>query len=248
MLPPPQHSLFSLQLTIPLKAIVKTMSKSIESLAIYRINAGVSHYESGDIESAVIVFTEVLATFKHLVQFENIGEESEENRQNNDRTGPYFQPEFGTCEKLTSGCSDILIFLNPMKVPNMLPATRLHKILTLITMFNLAVCYHRSAIINNKIDVISLQKALQLYELAYAIQVQEGIDTTLTPTMIIMSNVGHIHKMLGDNESADQCFQHLLSTLMFVMEAGEKDTVWDFDGLFTNVLNTIYAHAPAAAA
>jgi tetratricopeptide (TPR) repeat protein len=223
------------------------MSKSIESLTIHYINAGVSHYQNGDFENAAIVFVEALATSKHLVQFENIGEESnDENMLKDERTGP-FQPEFGTCEKLTSESSDIFIFLNPIKVPNMLPATRLHKILTLITMFNLAVCHHRSAIINH-MDIISLRKALQLYELAYGIQIQEGIDMTLTPTMIIMSNVGHIHTILGNNESADRCFQHLLSTLMFLIEAGEKDTVRDFDGFFTNILNTVYAHAPAAAA
>jgi hypothetical protein len=222
------------------------MSKSIESLAIHYINVGVSHYENGDIENAVIVFAEALATSKQLVQFENIGVESDENMLKDEITGT-FQPEFGPCVKLTSRCSGIFIFLNPIKLPNMLPGTRLHKVLTLIAMFNLAVCHHRNAIINN-MDIVSLQKALRLYELAYAIQMQEGIDVTLTPTMIIMSNVGHIHKILGNNESADQCFQHLLSTLMFVIEAGEKDTVWDFDGFFTNILNTIYARAPAAAA
>jgi hypothetical protein len=224
------------------------MSKSIESLAIHYINVGVSHYENGDIENAAIVFAEALATSEHLAQFENICcEESDENTMLEDEIAGPFQPEFGTCEKLTLGCSDIFIFLNPIKVPNMLPATRIHKILTMITMFNLAVCHHRNAIINN-MDITSLRKALQLYELTYAIQMQEGIDVTLAPTMIIMSNVGHIHKILGNKESADQCFQHLLSTLMFLIEAGEKDTVWDFDGFFTNILNTIYAGAPAAAA
>jgi hypothetical protein len=222
------------------------MRKSIESLVIFYINVGVAHYEDGDIENALIVFTEALATAKHLVQFENIGEESDDIMLKDEIVTRPFQPEFGTCEKLTLGCSDILLFLFPIKVPNMLEATRLHKILILITLFNLAVCHHRSAIINN-MDRISLGKALQLYELAYAMQMQEDIGMTLTPTLIIMSNVGHIHKILGNNKSSDHCFQHLLSTLMFLIEAGEKDTVWDFDGFFTNILNTIYAHAPAAA-
>ena len=106
---------------------------------------------------------------------------------------------------------------------------------------------HEHAIMNN-MDRSMLRKALQLYELAYAIQMQEGIDMTLTPTMIIMSNVGHIHKILGNNDNAMQCFQHLLSTLMFLVEAGERDMVWEFDGFFENILKTVYANAPAAAA
>ena len=71
---------------------------------------------------------------------------------------------------------------------------------------------------------------------------------TLTPTMIIMSNVGHIHKILGNEDNAIQCFQHLLSTLMFLVEAGEREMVWEFDGFFNNVMKTIYADSPAPAA
>ena len=95
---------------------------------------------------------------------------------------------------------------------------------------------------------LSLQKALQMYELAYAMQMQNSIDMTLQPTMIIMSNVGHIHKILGNRENSMQCFQHLLSTIMFLVEAGERDHIFEFDGFFENILKTVYANAPAAAA
>lgn len=66
--------------------------------------------------------------------------------------------------------------------------------------------------------------------------------------MLIMNNVGHIHSIMANDGNAMQCFQHLLSTLMFLVEAGERDMVWEFEGFFENIQKTVYAHSPAAAA
>jgi hypothetical protein len=193
----------------------------------------------------MVAFAEALMMSKRIAEFDG-DIQMAANASMYDPSGP-FRPQFGRNEKVMPSACDIFIFLNPIKVPATLPATKLRKTLSLITMFNLAICNHRNAIINN-MDRIALRKALQLYELAYAIQMQEEIDMTLTPTMIIMSNVGHIHKILGNADNAMQCFQHLLSTLMFLVEAGERDLVWEFDGFFQNIMKTIYADSPAAAA
>lgn len=218
-----------------------------EILSANLINLGVQYYENGHLDRAIIAFADALAMSKRIIER---GQDQTPlpwiDDPLYDPNGP-FQPQFGRCEKVMPSTNDLFIFLNPIKVPERLPAVKLCKTLSLITIFNLAICNHRSAIIKN-MDKTLLRKALQLYELAYAIQMQEAIDMTLTPTMIIMSNVGHIHKILGNNDNAIQCFQHLLSTLMFLVEAGERDMVWEFDGFFENILRTIYAHAPAAAA
>ena len=208
------------------------------------INLGVEYYEKGRIQEAIVAFADALSMSKHIVEYDN--DPKRDDASLYDPSGP-FQPQFGKCEKFIAASNEISIFLNPIKVPTKLPGTKLCKTLSLIIMFNLAICNHRNAIVKN-MDRIVLRKALQLYELAYAIQMHEGIDMTLTPTMIIMSNVGHIHKILGNDDNAMQCFQHLLSTLMFLVEAGERDMVWEFDGFFGNILKTVYAHSPAAAA
>ena len=230
-----------------------------EIVASRHINTGVTHFECGNIELAVAAFADALSTSRQLLPAEGdhnlaenhlMMEDDDDDAENDD--GP-FQPQFGRSEmvKSTTATSDICIFLNPIKIPTngslSVPSKKVHKTLSLITMFNLAICHHRNAIENN-MDKTYLRKALQLYELAYSIQVQGGIDMTLTPTMIIMSNVGHIHDVLGNDDNAKQCFQHLLSTLMFLIEAGERDRVWEFDGFFNNIMQTIYANSPAAAA
>lgn len=217
------------------------MNPSPEALATQYINLGVSHFECGQVDEAVDAFAAALATSKQLLRYD---EDEAENMLLDD--GP-FQPLFGKSDLVVAGPAGLSIFLNPIKLPDKLPSTKVYKTLSLITMFNLAICHHRNAIQNN-MNRAYLRKALQLYELAYSIQVQGGIDMTLTPTMIIMSNVGHIHKCLGNTDNALQCFQHLLSTLMFLVEAGERERVWEFDGFFCNIMKTIYADTPAAAA
>lgn len=213
-------------------------------LAARYINHGAECYEKARIQEAAAAFADALTMSKHIIDSDQ--EYTSHSDHVFDQQGP-FHPEFGNSERFLPATNDVSIFLNPIRVPEKLPNTKVSKTFTLIAMFNLAICNHRTAMIRN-MDSSYLQTALQLYELAYAIQMQEGIDMTLTPTMIIMSNVGHIHKILGNDDNALLCFQHLLSTLMFLVEAGERERVWEFDGFFNNVLKTVYSNSPAAAA
>ena len=218
---------------------------SADCLAITNINLGCDLFENGRVQEAMMAFAEALALTKHL---EFWYDEDDLMCTDDDETAlPPFQPHFGKSDQSITSSNDLFIFLNPIKVQGKLPKNKLRKSLSLIALFNLAICNHRNGILRN-MNRACLQKALQMYELAYAIQMQNGIDMTLTPTMIIMSNVGHIHKILGNKENSMQCFQHLLSTIMFLVEAGERDHIFEFDGFFENILKTVYANAPAAAA
>ena len=224
------------------------MSESSIMLASHFINLGVSYYEEGKYEAALGLFVEALSVSKSALRFESFDGCSSSSLID-DMKVP-LQPEIRGNHMFSIDDSNIMIFLNPMSVPPIknLPRGRPYNLLTMITVYNMAICHHREAIRRN-MDRHSLRKALQYYELAYSIQVNERIDMTLTPSMVIMSNVGHIHKILGHDEYANRCFQYLLATLMFVVESGEQHMVSGFDEFFSNIMNTMYAkHAPAAAA
>lgn len=213
-------------------------------LATRYINLGVAYYEKGLTQEAIIAFADSLQMARNIVDDANASKPAMADCYH--CHGP-FVPQFSQSERRKFPSSDISVFLNPIRIPDKLPCRRISKILSLISLFNLAICNHRNAITQD-LDRSLLIKSLQLYQLAYSLQMQDAIDLTLTPTMIIMSNVGHIHNVLGNDEHSVQCFQHLLSTLMFLLDAGEKENVWEFDGLFGNVLKTVYAHPPAPAA
>ena len=57
-----------------------------------------------------------------------------------------------------------------------------------------------------------------------------------TETMAIANNLGHVHLSVGDAIKARQCYEHLLSTIMFVTQAGEdRNSIQHFDGFFWSV-------------
>jgi hypothetical protein len=68
--------------------------------------------------------------------------------------------------------------------------------------------------------------------------------------MAIANNLGQIHTALGDEEKSRQCFQHLLSSIMFLNQSGDRDSVEQMDGFIANIMPLILmgSSAPAAAA
>jgi tetratricopeptide (TPR) repeat protein len=87
--------------------------------------------------------------------------------------------------------------------------------------FNLALAHHLSALhgpLNRPMSI--LKKAIALYELAYTVQMQEDAELSVEFTMAIVNNLGHIHRLLGDLEKTNQCFRHLLSTILLLRSYG----------------------------
>jgi tetratricopeptide (TPR) repeat protein len=106
----------------------------------------------------------------------------------------------------------------------------------------------------------ALQQALQLYELAYQLHcdyIQQSESETersynsnnnnnndqydrsigsLRFTMIVSNNLGEIHRAAGDTEKHTMCLQHLLSTIMYMVDSnlGVLDSK-TMDGFFSNV-------------
>jgi tetratricopeptide (TPR) repeat protein len=88
-------------------------------------------------------------------------------------------------------------------------------------MFNLALAHHLNALYcpSNR-TASTLEQAIALYELAYTVHMQEDVELSIEFTMAIINNLGHIHRLLGDEEKASQCFRHLLSTILFLRSYG----------------------------
>ncbi|KAL3924942.1 MAG: hypothetical protein SGILL_000732 [Bacillariaceae sp.] len=101
-------------------------------------------------------------------------------------------------------------------------------------MFNLALSHHLNALYGSTCGpksafsqseastpgVSTLEQAISLYELAYTVQMQEDAQLNVEFTMAIINNLGHIHRLMGDEEKATKCFGHLLSTMLFLQSCG----------------------------
>ena len=106
-------------------------------------------------------------------------------------------------------------------------------------LFNLALSYHLAATMHMYQDEEKqkklLQKALTFYKLAYTMMQDTGNDG-LTETMAIANNLGHVQLIVGDTAKARQCYEHLLSTIMFITHAGgDRNAIQHFDGFFQSV-------------
>jgi tetratricopeptide (TPR) repeat protein len=125
-----------------------------------------------------------------------------ENRDNVMLRGTYVSP------LLLSECADYQFYEPTVEA-------------SIAIMFNLALAHHLNALhsLFNR-PMSTLKQAIALYELAYTVQMQEDAELSIEFTMAIINNLGHIHRLLGDQEKANQCFRHLLSTILFLRSYG----------------------------
>lgn len=124
-------------------------------------------------------------------------------------------------------------------------------VLPLILTFNLALAHHLDAIECDEIDRSKLQRVLRLYELAYRWQVEEQDvqSESLRFTMVIANNLGEIHRVVSNHEKHQKCLEHLLSTLMFLVDCRDVDgNVMDMDGFLRNTAELILHGRCAGAA
>jgi hypothetical protein len=101
-------------------------------------------------------------------------------------------------------------------------------VVSAVLIFNLALAYQLAAAKTTTGNDRYLKKAAKLYGLA--------------------NRMGLVYQDLRDIVAAQKCFEHLLSTLMFLVDCGETDVVPDMDGFFLNTSHLVVTQASAAAA
>jgi hypothetical protein len=144
------------------------------------------------------------------------------------------------------------IFQDAIYVSNPLlqPLLQTYEHLSYVVLYNLALAHHLRAMEEDckRLRNARLQQALCLYEHAHQILLNQEIEVSALHNMAIASNLGHIHQFLGDESRAQLCFQHLLSTLLYVVDYGAGDKLVSLDGFLCNVMFLIgmALSAPAA--
>lgn len=229
-----------------------TTSRAVRTMKLN--NEGVQFLQVGRYGEAVKVFSHVLATVKGLLNEEN---REQEWSMNNDEFGMEGSPfccfkglkcQVDFDEANTSG--NLFLFQKALVVEydtsSIVPFNALVK-LSSISLYNLALSYHLGAL-EMKTSRKMFRKALTFYELAHSIQAPEELDLGVLLTLAIVNNIGQIHSVLNNKAKADQCFQHLLSTIMYVTDCGEGEAVPQFDGFFSNVMNSVLKQEPTAPA
>jgi tetratricopeptide (TPR) repeat protein len=221
-------------------------------------NEGIHYINKGNYEEAMKVISRGLNLVEKVLSVQDIPTKTDSYSMGLDMDEPetllceflQLDPEYPSAA-LTEAIkgNKPFIFSSPIYVPSVVnQAVTLKYLATLsfILLYNLALAYHLSAI-DGQLCLKKLEKALSLYELAYAIQTTE---LSILQTMAIVNNLGHIHTALGNQEQSQLCFKHLLSTVMLLKDYGEEgESVDSLDGFILNCLPLILvgeASAPAA--
>jgi tetratricopeptide (TPR) repeat protein len=120
-----------------------------------------------------------------------------------------------------SGETGGFIYKQPLRVsPHSMGHSMGGCVFSLMVTFNLGLAHHLSAIEKEEGKENrrrqKFQKSLSLYELVYRWQMEEEVGS-LGFSMIIVNNLGEIHREEKDFQKLEICLQNLLSTMMYVI-------------------------------
>ena len=207
-------------------------------------NNGVRLLEKGDFETATTVLCEALKEAKHLLA--TLAEESKK-----DHHSTRFRPPHNDCSRaiqisevnmMPDGCSlyriayklneascDLSLFTPATAERTPTPA--------LVCVYNLALSHQLWALESrSRIDI--LLRSIRLYELAYTMIMQEDsfVDGYERVSLAIVNNLGLAHHAMKNEPKAKQCYDHLLSLLMYYQDSRSVDMG---DDLARPILSTV---------
>jgi len=76
-----------------------------------------------------------------------------------------------------------------------------------------------------------LQQAMDMYEVAYKLQLEEhrGDNRSTEFVLMILSNMADIHLVLGNQSKRKQCLEHILSTVMQLVDIANRNSDYNID-------------------
>ena len=147
------------------------------------------------------------------------------------------------------------VFQSPIFVTEALPMSdnSSYDKLSYIIVYNLGLAHHLQGLKSpsSKKCASLLYKAQRLYENSNMLLMKNSEILNFDPlnTMAILCNLGHIHSVLGSEETAQLCYQNLLSVLLYLVDCGHtSNTQYPLEGFFLNIMPIIAKPQGAPAA
>ena len=122
-------------------------------------------------------------------------------------------------------------------------------ILSVILVFNMALVHHLVAIEKRCQNCPKRFKAaLTLYNLAFHLQMKGNVSIDMTYVIAMVNNCAHIYKTFNKQKRSQKFYNHMLSSLLMMVETGEANTIDELDGFLWNASRLILRPDVAAAA
>jgi len=83
-------------------------------------------------------------------------------------------------------------------------------------------------------------RSRKLYELAFEMHLDESCDINLLFTLALINNLGLVYDIMGQKQRSKTCFKNMFSAMMYLMDSNESQTVKEWDGLLSNVMDILF--------
>jgi tetratricopeptide (TPR) repeat protein len=146
--------------------------------------------------------------------------------------------------------SDDFIYRSPIRIPEGSQTNHtdynFHVTLSVLLVFNLALAHHLCGL-EGTTRADMLEKAVYLYTLSQQIFEQQGLDT-IAFILAVTNNIGQIRKTLGQTEVADELFQRMLTTLLYLNQYLWDTKEFSLEGFFRNTTHLVLTNSHTAKA
>jgi hypothetical protein len=166
-----------------------------------------------------------------------------------------YSPPRRTHDTLEQEETQLYVFSRPVYFAEGLDYQHLPLVkLSISLLYNLALSYHAITLRGEDSNPEMVEAALLHYQLAYDLQIRDGIELSTLHTMGIINNVGQIHACKGDIDKARGVFELLLKTLMIHLDQTQNQGRPGHEsndlvaGFFKNVAQSVLRPTSSAAA
>jgi tetratricopeptide (TPR) repeat protein len=146
--------------------------------------------------------------------------------------------------------SDDFIYRRPIRIPegsqNNVEDYHFHVTLSVSLVFNLALAHHLCGLEGTK-KAGMLEKAVHFYTLSQQLFAQQHLDT-MSFILAVTNNIGQIRNTLGQTEVADELFQRMLTTLLYLNEYDWDTKEFSLEGFFRNTTHLVLKNSHTAKA
>ena len=128
------------------------------------------------------------------------------------------------------------------------------KMLSFSLIFNLAITFHLGALHHKSATTTllkikkKLMKSLSFYSLATTM-LQTNSDVAplgIMESVAIANNQGHVYRLLHEQRQADECYQKVLSLIIYTAENGQSSEILQFQRFLATAITKLAPTANAA--
>jgi tetratricopeptide (TPR) repeat protein len=214
--------------------------------AIAENNSAVALLESGNYRPAIVSFSNALQNFKTIMDRPPVEYREQPLKTTLDQCMARRRVSHDIGSEVDES-SGHFMYRQAIHVPAEIECSfRASALISTMIIFNLALAHHLLAATHDKKEQL-LSKAAKLYEYGFKLQSAEDFESNVLFTLATVNNLGIIHQQLNASDQAKSCFEHLLSSMMYLIDCGEGHG-FELDGFLRNVSDMISQPSCAAAA